>query len=404
MNTRTQVIENNIAPTYWAKLFLELMNNIDYGLVELTAPCGEKYSFEGRLDSSQKVDMQIHDWKFCEYIFTKGDIGLGEAYIDGLWSTSDISKIIEFGVANEKKLEKIIKGSLIKIIFYRIKHLMNRNTVKGSKKNIHAHYDLGNDFYKLWLDSTMTYSSAYFKDEKNEELNVAQNNKYERMLQQLKLEGPSEILEIGCGWGGFAEVACLKGHRVTCITISKEQYDFAKDRLSKFGNMATVLLKDYRELEGKYDHIVSIEMFEALGESYWDTYFKKVRELLSPQGRAVIQTITINNDIFSSYRKGTDFIQQYIFPGGMLPSPEIFIKKAKKRDLYLLERLDFGEDYALTLNKWYENFKACILKVKSLGFDEKFIRTWVFYLKYCEGGFNTKRIGVSQFTLGASDV
>jgi len=393
MNNRS--IDVSDALSKWAHLFLDMISNIKRGEMTIVAPNGKYIKFSGD-EEGEKVTVHINDWKFCEDIFLKGDIGLGESYIAGSWDCEDISKLIKLGVENYKELERVIKGSYLKILFYRFRHLLNRNSKKGSQSNIFAHYDIGNDFFKLWLDPSMTYSSAIFKSF-DDELLSAQENKYESILKNLKLKDGDHILEVGCGWGGFMEYAARKGIRVTGVTISKEQYEFAMKRLKKFGQLSEVKLQDYREIKGGYDHIVSIEMFEALGEVYWKKFFKILHSLLRPGGRMIIQSITINNRDFSSYRRCSDFIQQYIFPGGMLPSPEIFISTAVRQGFDYLSNIEFGRDYSLTLRKWEENFSHVLNKVKDLGFDEKFIRTWRFYLKYCQGGFESRKISVSQF-------
>jgi cyclopropane-fatty-acyl-phospholipid synthase len=389
--------KTNIVLTEWANVFLTMISTICFGSIRIETPEGITLNYHGS-KTGEDVRISINDWCFCENLFTKGDIGLGESYIEGHWDCSDINKLIKFGIDNKNELEKAIKGSLLKIVFYRFKHLLNRNSKKGSQKNIHAHYDLGNDFYKLWLDSSMTYSSALFKHG-NEELHEAQENKYENILQRLKLKSGDHILEIGCGWGGFIEHAAKKGIKVTGVTISKEQYNFARTRVLPFNELATVELRDYRDITGKFDHIVSIEMFEALGEQYWKKFFNKLNSILRPGGQLIIQSITINDADFSTYRRGSDFIQQYIFPGGMLPSPNVFKTTAMKQGFECYSQLEFGSDYATTLKMWEQNFSSALAKVKALGFDDKFIRTWHFYLKYCQGGFEAGKINVFQFNL-----
>ena len=381
---------------HWGVLFLEMMSNIRKGSVTIVTP-EEKYLKYTGIEEGEHVSIRINEWKFCEDIFMKGDIGLGESYISGYWDCGNINNLIKFGIENYNELERVIKGSLLKILFFRIKHFLNRNSRKGSLKNVHAHYDIGNEFYQLWLDSSMTYSSAIFNST-DEELLSAQENKYERILKNLKLKNGDHILEVGCGWGGFMEYAARNGFKVTGVTISKEQYEFAKKRLSKFGNLAKVKLQDYRDIDGKYNHIVSIEMFEALGEKYWKKYFKMLFSILKPGGKLIIQSITINNNDFFSYRKCSDFIQQYIFPGGMLPSPKIFKDVAVKQGFIYRGDLEFGRDYGITLKRWEENFSSVLSRVKKLGFDDKFIRTWRFYLKYCQGGFEANKISVFQFS------
>ena len=381
---------------HWGVLFLEMMSNIRKGSVTIVTP-EEKFLKYTGIEEGEHVSIRINEWKFCEDIFMKGDIGLGESYISGYWDCGNINNLIKFGIENYNELERVIKGSLLKILFFRIKHFLNRNSRKGSLKNVHAHYDIGNEFYQLWLDSSMTYSSAIFNST-DEELLSAQENKYERILKKLKLKSGDHILEVGCGWGGFMEYAASNGFKVTGVTISKEQYEFAKKRLSKFGNLAKVKLQDYRDIDGKYNHIVSIEMFEALGEKYWKKYFKMLFSILKPGGKLIIQSITINNNDFFSYRKCSDFIQQYIFPGGMLPSPKIFKDVAVKQGFIYRGDLEFGRDYGITLKRWEENFSSVLSRVKKLGFDDKFIRTWRFYLKYCQGGFEANKISVFQFS------
>ena len=381
---------------HWGVLFLEMMSNIRKGSVTIVTP-EEKFLKYTGIEEGEHVSIRINEWKFCEDIFMKGDIGLGESYISGYWDCGNINNLIKFGIENYNELERVIKGSLLKILFFRIKHFLNRNSRKGSLKNVHRHYDIGNEFYQLWLDPSMTYSSAIFNST-DEELLSAQENKYERILKKLKLKNGDHILEVGCGWGGFMEYAARNGFKVTGVTISKEQYEFAKKRLSKFGNLAKVKLQDYRDIDGKYNHIVSIEMFEALGEKYWKKYFKMLFSILKPGGKLIIQSITINNNDFFSYRKCSDFIQQYIFPGGMLPSPKIFKDVAVKQGFIYRGDLEFGRDYGITLKRWEENFSSVLSRVKKLGFDDKFIRTWRFYLKYCQGGFEANKISVFQFS------
>lgn len=398
MNKFESVLETKeLKASRWTNLFLAMLSEIEFGSVSIVTPDGDYLNFRGKKDG-EHVDLKILNWDFCKDLFLNGDIGLGESYILGHWESGNINKLIKFGIDNKHRLEKVIKGSILRIMFYRLKHLMNRNSVKGSKKNIHAHYDLGNTFYKLWLDQTMTYSSALF-DRPGLDLPMAQDRKYQNILDQLDLKAGDHILEVGCGWGGFMEYAAKKGVRVTGITISQEQFEFAKERLAQFGNLATPKLMDYRKIEGKYDHIVSIEMFEALGQEYWSTYFSILHSSLKTGGKLIIQSITINNEDFKSYARGTDFIQQYIFPGGMLPSPDVFKIAAESARFKVFDSLEFGEDYGHTLKLWEESFSSSIEKVRAQGFDEKFIRTWRFYLKYCQGGFEAKKISVFQFYL-----
>jgi cyclopropane-fatty-acyl-phospholipid synthase len=381
----------------WVVLFLRTLQGIEVGQIEVTTPEGEKMKFKGSR-AGVSVKLKIYDWRFCERIFLKSDIGLGESYIRKEWHSDNVNGLIQLAVANEKILGRIVLGSALSILYYRVKHMLNRNTKKGSKRNILAHYDLGNEFYKLWLDESMTYSSALFGDA-DIDLKDAQARKYQHIIDQLEAKPGDHILELGCGWGGFAEYAAQQGYRVTGITISEEQHEYARVRLQRFGSSVDIQLKDYREVSGKFDHVVSIEMFEALGQSYWPTYFSVINKVLKPTGNAIIQSITIRNESFASYARGTDFIQQYIFPGGMLPSPKKFVQVAQKQGLKLTATTDFGLDYAKTLAAWELSFTQVEQKVRDLGFDDSFIRMWRFYLKYCQGGFEAEKLGVSQFRL-----
>lgn len=397
MNGETsQLLAMSDELTYWSKLFFKTLSKINKGKITILTPDNQTIVYEGK-EEGVNVTVSIKDWKFTENLFLKGDIGLGESYIEGHWESNDINGLIKLGIDNYKVLKRVIKGQLLKILMYRFKHLfINRNTRSGSKRNIYTHYDIGNKFYKLWLDPTMSYSSALYENE-SISLEEAQNKKYQNILDQLSLKEGDHILEVGCGWGGFMEYAAKRNYKVTGVTISQEQYDYAVERLAGYGDLCTVKLEDYRDINGEYDHIVSIEMFEALGQAYWKAYFKKLYSVLRPGGHVVIQSITINNKDFKSYSRGTDFIQQFIFPGGMLPSPKEVIKQSKKSGLRHLVEYDFGLDYAKTLKQWEINFSNAIEQVKECGLDEKFIRTWRFYLKYCQGGFEAEKISVSQF-------
>ena len=396
MEAEVRVFCPTLIPSKFGLIFFKILENIEYGKIIVKTPENHVFCFEGE-KRGVELSLTINDWKFCQSIFLKGDIGLGEAYSLGYYDIQKISDLIIFGLDNYNSLSRVIQGSIFKILFYRLKHYLKRNTKEGSLKNIHAHYDIGNEFYKIWLDPTMTYSSALF--EGDEKLESAQRQKYQRIIDTLKLKAGDRVLEIGCGWGGFMEHATAQGIHVTGVTISQEQFDYAKERLKDRSNLAEVLFKDYRDIEGQYDYIVSIEMFEALGEEYWSTYFKKLRNLLKKGGKALIQSITIKNEDFSSYRKSADFIQHFIFPGGMLPSPNIFQHKARKNGLKVLENFSFGKSYAKTLLCWDKEFVSNIEAVKKIGFDQKFIRLWRFYLHYCSGAFTQGKIDVNQFLL-----
>lgn len=375
--------------------FLRKLDGIRQGHLQVEMPNGRSYQF-GNESHKKPVNLVIKDWRVLENLAVRGDTGFAEDYRSGKWDTNDLTSLLTIGLLNEKAVDQMISGSKSFQLLSRLSYFMRRNTIDGSKKNIHAHYDLGNDFYSLWLDKTMTYSSAIFKNT-DDTLERAQHNKYDRLIERFESNNPS-VLEIGCGWGGFAERCSdkMSASKVDGVTISDEQYHFAKDRL---GDKAQVIKKDYRLLEGQYDQIVSIEMFEAVGEEYWSTYFKKVKSLLKEKGSALIQTITIADDKFESYRKGSDVIRSLIFPGGMLPSPKVFEQVAQADGLRMTDKFEFGQDYATTLEIWLENFDSKYVEIKKMGYDDGFIRLWRFYLASCIAGFRTGRINVMQAEL-----
>ncbi|GEO85302.1 MULTISPECIES: SAM-dependent methyltransferase [Alphaproteobacteria] len=334
-------------------------------------------------------------------LITGGTLGFARAYIDGDIDSPDIGVALELAVANEKAFSRLMAPSALIGGIARLRHRLRRNSVKGSRRNISFHYDLGNTFYKLWLDRTMTYSSALF-DDHTQSLTEAQEAKYTRIIRELGIGPNDHVLEIGCGWGGFAEHAIrTTGCRVTGLTLSIEQARFARERLERAGlaDHADIRLEDYRHCQGQFDKIVSIEMFEAVGEENWPVYFQTVRDRLKPGGRAVVQSITIHENRFESYRRNADFIQTYIFPGGMLPSLEAFSDGARKAGLDVSHMLDFGRDYDRTLIAWDQAFVANWPDIEALGFDRHFYRLWRFYLHYCAVGFRTGRINVAQFRL-----
>jgi cyclopropane-fatty-acyl-phospholipid synthase len=345
--------------------------------------------------------LEILDWRALRRVFRNGDIGLAECYRDGLIKTNDLTALIRLGIRNQAVLERAIHGNPLLNLGYRLRHLLRRNTPKGSARNIQAHYDLGNDFYSLWLDSSMTYSSARFEYGRHGGLLQAQEAKYQRMLDLVGAKPGEQILEVGCGWGGFAEFAASQGIRVHGLTLSHEQLAFARKRIQEAGleAWATFELRDYRAAKGRYDHVVSIEMLEAVGQDYWQTYFDQLHRLLKPGGRVAIQSIVIDEEHFERYSQGTDFIQQYIFPGGMLPSTERMQQIASEAGFQVGVREDFGADYAETLRRWAHRFEQQLPAVQTLGFDEEFIRLWRFYLAYCEAGFDEGRIDVVQLQL-----
>ncbi|AGH98709.1 SAM-dependent methyltransferase [Micavibrio aeruginosavorus] len=373
--------------------FLESLNNIRYGSLSVTTPDGKIRSFHGNFPGAT-AELVLHDWHVLAGAMCRGDIALAETYRDGKWDSPDPASLFEFGMQNQSVLDDYIAGASFGRVAARMAYIFTRNTIRGSRKNIHAHYDIGNDFYALWLDPTMTYSAAMFSNQ-NEPLDKAQNRKYDRIIERMKPSG--RLLEIGCGWGGFAERAMEKGdYAIKGLTISQEQHDYASRRL---GKNATIALEDYRHQKGLYDQIVSIEMFEAVGEKFWPVYFSKIKSLLAQKGAALIQTITISDACFDRYRKGGDAIRTFIFPGGMLPSPERFRVESEKAGLQVSDSFAFGQDYALTLTRWLENFDARVDDVKAMGFDDKFIRLWRFYLTSCIAAFRHGRTDVMQWEL-----
>ena len=380
---------------------LHALTRLAYGQLTLMTPEGESHVFQGKEPGFQ-AHLHIKDWRALSRMALAGDIGLAEAWRDGWVESQDWALLMQLALQNEDALDKAIHGSWLGKIGYWLKHLSRANTRKGSRRNIHAHYDLGNDFYRLWLDGTMTYSSAIFSGEEGQSLASAQEAKYERILQRLDAKPGQHILEIGCGWGGFAEYAIRsRGVRVTGVTLSTEQLDFAQQRLAAAGlaEHADLRLQDYRDISGQFDHIVSIEMLEAVGERWWPSYFDTLYDRLLPGGRAVVQVITIGDAYFERYKRGTDFIQQFIFPGGMLPSPGVLEQQITRAGLVLTDNFTFGHDYAKTLRYWLHDFNAVLPQVQTQGFDLAFVRIWQFYFHYCIAGFEAGRTDVCQLEI-----
>jgi cyclopropane-fatty-acyl-phospholipid synthase len=395
----TRATTRAAAPPAAARIILRMLANLKHGALVLKTPDGARRHFG---DGSTPVTLELKDWRLFMAALRAGDIGFAESYIDGSWSTCNLAGLIELLARNRAGIESVVYGSWWGSLAYRIRHLLNRNSRSGSRKNIHAHYDIGNAFYQLWLDPSMTYSSALFTPETGGDLQLAQDAKYRRILQQLQLAPGARVLEIGCGWGGFAEIAARESDAfVTGLTLSTEQLEYARRRIERAGLEAQVdlHLRDYRDSIGGYDAVASIEMFEAVGESYWPSYFECVARSLNAGGRACVQTIVIADELFERYRKGTDFIQQFIFPGGMLPSPSAFERMAAAHGLKVVDRFGFGTDYADTLAAWRQAFHAQLDAVRGQGFDERFILTWEFYLCYCEAAFRAGNTDVMHFTL-----
>ena len=383
---------------------LGLLSKLRSGHLTLTLPNGVIKEF-GNIGDTLRANIQVLDWSVFKQVLSHGDIGFAESYIRGEWNTSDLKTLLEITIRNRTILEKAIYGSWYGSLIYRLKHWLRDNSKSGSKKNIHAHYDLGNAFYTLWLDPTMSYSSAWFNLGDSQSLADAQKAKITRILNSINTQPNHRLLEIGCGWGGFMEEVLRNKASVTGLTLSTEQQSFAKHRLQNvqdtLSNNQTfeVRLQDYRDCKEQFDGIASIEMFEAVGERHWPEYFHAIAKCLKAGGKACIQTIVIAEELFDRYRHNTDFIQQYVFPGGMLPSRKGFADLAAGAGLQVDAEFAFGSDYAKTLCLWRDSFNSKLQEITHLGFDEAFIRLWNFYLMYCAAGFSEKNIDVVQFTL-----
>lgn len=389
-----------------ARTVFALLKKLQHGTLDVQMPDGAQARFGSGAANEPKAALRLVDWRVCSAALKSGDIGFAEAYIDGHWTTPDLAALLRLFIANRDAMDSVIYGTWWGSLAYRLKHLLNRNSRNGSKKNIHAHYDIGNSFYKLWLDETMNYSSALFEGDFARPSSQAQTAKVRRALTECGVRPGDRVLEIGCGWGALAQEATAGlGARVTGVTLSTEQLAFAQERMQRMGvaERADLRLQDYRDIsDGPYDAVASIEMFEAVGREYWASYFQTVHRQLKPGGRACIQTITIRDDLFERYVKSTDFIQQYIFPGGLLPSPQAFRAEAQRAGLEVVNELAFGPDYAETLRRWRADFLSRDGHVRQLGFDTRFMRIWEFYLAYCEAAFDTGNTDVIQFTLSRS--
>lgn len=383
------------------RILFSLLSRLHCGRIELTTPEGERLVFNGQAPGPD-ASLSISDWAVCDDILKSGDIGFAEAFLSGRWQTADLSALLEVAARNRAALERALHGKWWGTLLYRLRHLMRSNTRANARRNIHAHYDLGNEFYRAWLDETMSYSSAVFAGREQQSLEQAQVAKYRRILDRLDVRPGDRILEIGCGWGGFAEIAAVeRGASVHGITLSNEQLRFCQQRFERAGidQQVSARICDYRDVKGQFDFVVSIEMLEAVGEAYWADYFGVVRNRLRQGGRALIQSIVIADELFESYRRGTDFIQQYVFPGGMLPSPTEFAIRAEAAGLGVGDRYCFGLDYARTLRMWRERYNHAAPSLRQLGFDDRFERLWNFYLAYCESGFRAGSIDVVQMEL-----
>ena len=380
-----------------ARLALGFASRLRRGTLDVTLPDGRVIRLGG-LELGPAAVMQLHGYGFASRLINRGDIGIAEAYLNGDWDTPNLTQFLYLFCVNHDLIQAMLGDKPLMRSFQSVRHWFNRNTRRQARRNILAHYDIGNAFYSAWLDPSMTYSSALYEDH-TPDLTAAQNNKYRRLAEAINLQPGQKLLEIGCGWGGFAEyVAKTFGAKVVGLTISKEQRDFAQKRIKDAGlsDKVEIKLQDYRDERDRYDRIASIEMIEAVGEAFWPRYFSQLRDRLLPGGFAGIQAITIQDSIFQSYRREVDFIQRYIFPGGMLPSPQVLKTLGDRFGVPVIRERIFGQDYAKTLAIWRNNFLAAWPNLKPLGFDDRFRRLWEYYLSYCEAGFLSGNIDVRQ--------
>ncbi|WP_235830224.1 SAM-dependent methyltransferase [Algihabitans albus] len=370
------------------------------GSATLLLPDGSRYLYRGS-EPGPHGELQVLNPRAVRRLISGGSTGFAEAYMAGDVDSPDLAAFLRVAALNFEAWEERLEGSATYRMMKRFWHLMRPNSRSGAQRNIAFHYDLGNAFYGAWLDETMTYSSAVFEHEAMD-LSAAQRVKYRRIAEAADLSPDHHLLEIGCGWGGFAEFAAKEiGARVTAVTISNQQFAFARRRIQEAGltDRVEIRLQDYRDIPDRFDRIASIEMFEAVGEKYWPAYFAKVQESLRPGGRAALQVITIADGFFERYRRGADFIQRYIFPGGMLPSPSVLRQEITTAGLRWVDDHGYGRHYERTLADWHERFDAAWPQLTTLGFDSYFQRMWKYYLAYCEAGFATGRIDVRQLTL-----
>ena len=383
---------------FWA------LRRMRHGRVIVNMPDGNTHRFGAAEETAPSAQVSVHDTRMFRRLLRAGNTGFAEAYMEGQWSTPDLAALLKILNKNMILYRQNLETVAFMKYFTRLLHALRPNSRRGAQRNIHAHYDLGNEFYRLWLDPSMTYSSALFNGH-GRNLEDAQENKYKALADQIGLGPDHHVLEIGCGWGGFAEYAARHiGCQVTGITISREQLAFGRKRIQASGLSDKVELNycDYRDIDKQYDRVVSIEMFEAVGEKYWPVFFDKLRACLKPGGRAGLQIITIEDARFENYRKNADFIQRYIFPGGMLPSPGKIREAVSAANLRLSDQNDFARDYAETLARWRHQFLQAWPDIHAIGFDRRFKNMWEYYLAYCEAGFSTGSIDVSHFTLDRS--
>jgi cyclopropane-fatty-acyl-phospholipid synthase len=384
------------------RLALGYGSKLQRGTLDVTLPDGRTARLGGN-GPGPAAAMNVHDFAFATRLLRGGDIGIAEAYLHGEWDTPDLTQFLYLFCVNQDWMQTMLVGKPLMRYVQIVRHWFNRNTRRQARRNIYAHYDIGNAFYSAWLDPSMTYSSALF-EEHTTDLTSAQNNKYRRLAEAIDLKPGQKLLEIGCGWGGFAEFAAKHGAKVVGLTISREQRDFAQRRIHEAGlaEKVEIRLQDYRDERGRYDRIASIEMIEAVGEEFWPKYFSQLRDRLLPGGLAGIQAITIQDKLFPSYRREVDFIQRYVFPGGMLPSPQVLKQLGETFGVPVIREHIFGQDYAKTLATWRNNFREAWPNLMPLGFDDRFRRLWEYYLSYCEAGFLSGNIDVRQVVFAKS--
>ncbi len=384
-----------------ARTVFKLLQHLKFGSLTVQCPDGRMQRFGA--NTLPHATLVLHNWQPFYAALKSGDIGFAESFIAGDWSTPNLTDLLRVLVKNRKQVEDVIYGTWVGQLAYRIKHLLHRNTRSNSQKNIHAHYDLGNTFYRLWLDDTMNYSAAIFNGDLTQPMAQAQVTKVRRALAEAGVKAGDRVLEIGCGWGALAEMACTEfDASVTGVTLSTEQLAYARERMTRLGvaDRADLRLQDYRDInDAPFDAICSIEMVEAVGQAYWPTYFASLAKLLKTGGKACVQSIVIDDALFDRYVHSTDFIQQYIFPGGCLPCPREFRAQAAAAGLEVVNEYAFGHDYAETLKRWRDAFLIQRNAVLANGFDERFMRIWEFYLAYCEAAFLEDNIDVVQYTL-----
>ena len=386
-------------PRYFRQAF-EQAKKVNHGRIDFVLPDGRRFRAQGP-KPGPVAEIVIHNPDCVARLIREGDLGFSEAYLDGWWSTPDLQTFMDVVTNDNPEIYEGFGGMALVRLYERLRHWLKGNTRTQARRNIAYHYDLGNEFYKLWLDDSMTYSSALFRTGQ-ESLERAQELKYAQLVDSLGVQPGDHVLEIGCGWGGFAEYAAgQRGLQVTGLTISRAQHDFALARMQRAGlsDRVRIKLQDYRDERGQYDAIASIEMFEAVGEKYWPVYFDTVRDRLKPGAPATLQIITVPDARFEAYRKGVDFIQKYIFPGGMLISPTRLRAEAARAGLVTSGSVEFGESYSQTLRRWHETFLNQWNRIQDMGFDERFRRMWEFYLTSCAAAFQTGTCDVTQITL-----